>query len=108
MFTLEELNQRFVALVGMFQKDVPELQKAINKLALENGGLKVELTTLKQQVAQLAQQSGKVYPSGNPATIDGEVVVGRHPVTGQPITKAQLDKNPKLGLTMRFSEDDGG
>jgi hypothetical protein len=101
--TVEQYN----ALVMQFQKDVNALQHAINKVALENGGLKTELATVKAQLA--AQQNGKVYPNGNPAApqvVNGDVIVGRHPITGQPVTKAQMESDSKLRRTMQFAEED--
>lgn len=91
--TLEELNQKFVMLVGMFEKDMTMMKNAVNTLQMEIAGCR----------AQIAQLGGVV---ATPPPDPKMEVVGRHPITGQPVTRGDIEKDPKLKLRMVFSEND--
>ena len=91
MSELPPIEQRFASLVQMVQRDVNALQNAINML--------------QQEVAALKQGRGQA--PAQPQAMNGlNDVVGIHPVTRQPVTAAEVQADPKLGLRMRFGEEE--
>lgn len=86
------IEQRFAMLVGMVEKDMTSMKQAINALQMEIAGAKAEIQQLK----------GIKVP---PATTPADEVVGTHPVTGQPVTRAQIEADPKLKLRMTFADN---
>lgn len=95
--TTDELARRFDQLVMMMKGNMQQLVAEINAAKIEIAALRTEVNTLKgtQATAVQAQQAQSE-----------DQVVGTHPVTGAPVTAAQVKADPKLRLRMVFSESD--
>ncbi len=92
---LASLEQRFQQYVHLTKGNFEEVAKTLGAAQLEIAGLKAALQ-------QLGQTPG-AGPVMQPANAE---VVAHNPATGAPITKAQLDADPKLRLRLAFSEND--
>lgn len=92
------MEEKFRLLVQMVQRDMESFKVAANSLQQQIHAQGLEIAGLK---AQLGQQSAQ--PAATPAALE---VVGQHPVTGEPITREMIEKDPKLKMRMAFSESD--
>ncbi|MFZ2152117.1 MAG: hypothetical protein WAV09_03355 [Minisyncoccia bacterium] len=90
------IEERFAMLVNMVQKDMTAFKQVLNSQQLEIAGLKAELQQFKA--------GGNYGPGpGGPA---GSEVIGQHPLTGAPVTRAEVEADPKLKLRMAFAENE--
>jgi ABC-type uncharacterized transport system substrate-binding protein len=94
------MEAKFRMLVQMVQRDMEAFKAAANSLQQQVSAQALEIAGLKAQHAQMAGQQQPVVSAA------ASEVIGQHPLTGAPVTREMVEKDPKLKLRMAFSESD--
>ena len=93
--TLEQIESVMRQMVDMFDRDTKKINAKITAQDLEIAALKAQL------------QQGQSANAPASMTVDADLeVVGQHPITGRPVTRAMIKQNPKLAMSMAFTEED--
>ncbi len=79
-----------------------QVELLIKKFGMLVGMVEKDMTAMKMEIAGLRAQGQQGGPSI--VTKPEDEIVGMHPLTGAPVTRAMITADPKLKLRMMFTD----